>query len=165
MVCGNWPMCGCTLDSLIAKIAQQSIVDSKARIIFLLNMLLTMTWKNACVCQIYVFPKHGAVINEAHSSLVVGFVFLTKVHVCLDVHSYLYAFFLWEDRGGISSTTIRNTSLFSAISDSFSGSIPRRDQARSERSPRHLVLGRPLGHLPVGRTCLTNLSWDILDTW
>ena len=53
-------------------------------------------------------------------------------------------------------------------SDSSAGSTLRRDQARSEMSSHHLVLGRPLGHFSVGfasRTCLPNLSWDIPVTW
>jgi len=35
------------------------------------------------------------------------------------------------------------------------------------RWSHHLELGQPLGHFPVGvtsRTCLANISWDILDT-
>jgi len=55
-----------------------------------------------------------------------------------------------------------------AISSSFTGFTPRRDQARLEMQLLHLVLGRPLGRFPVNlasRICFTCLSWGILDTW
>ena len=78
------------------------------------------------------------------------------------VHSLLSSFLCC----GVSSLRRPgNISRSTAISDGSPGSTPRWDQARSEKG--HVVLGRPLGRsLDVAnRSCLPNLSWDILDTW
>jgi len=69
--------------------------------------------------------------------------------------------------GGDSRSRTRSTSRSKAISGNFSGSTPRRDQARSETQSRHLVLGQPLGRFPVGivtSSCLAKRSWYILFT-
>ena len=84
----------------------------------------------------------------------------------LIIHSFIFipAFPLGRVAGlEGTNTRTRNTSRFSAISNSSAGSTPRRNQ-----EPRHLVLGRPLGHFSVGaasRICFADLSSGILVAW
>ena len=71
-------------------------------------------------------------------------------------------------RGDSSPIRTRNSSRFSATTNICAGSTLRRNQAWSEMQSRHLVLGRPLGHFPLGLASgnrLTNLYWDIMFTW
>jgi len=84
-------------------------------------------------------------------------------------HSFYYTRFSSREASrGSSPSRTQNTWRFSANSNVLAGSTPRRGQARSEMWSCHFVLGRPLGRFPMGlasRTCLANISWDILDTW
>jgi len=76
--------------------------------------------------------------------------------------------FVYGGRVGNSARRIWNTSLSTAISDSSTGSTPRRDQARPVMQLLQLGLRRPLGCSPVGfanRSCLTSPSCGILDAW
>ena len=61
-----------------------------------------------------------------------------------------------------------NARQSTAILDCSSSSTERWDQTRLEMQVMPPGSCRPLGCFPVGvssRTCLVNLSWDILDTW
>ena len=73
-------------------------------------------------------------------------------------------FFSGEVRGGSTLRRTRNTSWSTAFSDSSAGSTPRRYQARSEKYVTPPGLWTTSGEDVVRRTCLTNLSWDILVT-
>jgi len=78
----------------------------------------------------------------------------------IDILNFIPLLLWW---GASSPRRTRNTSQFSATSDSFTASTPRRDQAKFEMQSRHLVLGRPIGHLSLGVGSRTYLEMELFQ--